>query len=150
MDVIGYEQEMAEQLCSIAQEVFLLMVDIELLPCAVDVELESAVAAKLCYQTSPGTELELFFDRSLAFTVTQRLMSLDVLPVDVDDEVRDSVGEIVNMVGGNFHSILSPGAALDTTPLSSELRLEGRRVLIEVCLEGTEGAVLMRLTDTVS
>jgi len=36
----------------------------------------------------------------------------DLIPSRVDDDVRDSIGELANMVGGNLKSLMPPGVAL--------------------------------------
>jgi hypothetical protein len=147
--MVGVEddEQAVGHLCRITQEVFLLMTEIELQPCAAVEEGPSWVSARLCYRTLPGLELELSCGPSLAFAATQRLMSFDRPPATVDDAVRDSVAELLNMVGGNFHSVLSPGDALDTTPVSSETEQSGRRLRIAACLGGEEGHVRLRLTE---
>ena len=48
---------------------------------------------------------------SQACALTTCLMP-DLIPSRVDDDVRDSIGELANMVGGNLKSLMPPGVAL--------------------------------------
>jgi chemotaxis protein CheX len=50
-------------------------------------------------------------DRGQACHFTHRLMAVP-LPEEVDDDVRDSMGELANMPGGNLKSVLPHGAVL--------------------------------------
>ena len=56
-----------------------------------------------------------------AFALTAHLMSIPE-PASFDDDVRDSLGEIVNMIGGNFKGLLPQG-----TMLSMPSVIEGRQ-----------------------
>jgi chemotaxis protein CheX len=47
----------------------------------------------------------------LAFDLTVRLMHVPK-PNAIDQDVRDALGELANMVGGNLKSVLPPGVAL--------------------------------------
>lgn len=47
------------------------------------------------------------FDRAQACRLTGRFLSTES-PVAVDDVVRDVLGELANMIGGNLKSMLSP------------------------------------------
>jgi chemotaxis protein CheX len=49
--------------------------------------------------------------RPQAFEFTHRLMSIDP-PGSVDDDVRDSLGELANMLAGNLKSVLPHGIDL--------------------------------------
>jgi chemotaxis protein CheX len=46
-----------------------------------------------------------------AFVFTGRLMKISE-PADMNDDVRDALGEIVNVIGGNMKSILPAGVSL--------------------------------------
>jgi chemotaxis protein CheX len=46
-----------------------------------------------------------------AFLFTERLMGI-AQPARMDDDVRDAMGEVVNMIGGNLKSALPPGVSL--------------------------------------
>ncbi len=50
-------------------------------------------------------------DRELAFYFTNLLMEIP-LPESVNDDVRDTMGELANMLGGNLKSVLPHGVVL--------------------------------------
>jgi len=58
---------------------------------------------------------------------TSRLMSIPV-PDTFTDDVRDAMGEIVNMVGGNLKSVLPHGVALSMPSV-----VQGRSYSLRVC-----------------
>ena len=47
----------------------------------------------------------------LALASTEALMQIPA-PLHVDDDARDSLGEVINMIGGNLKCLLPPGTAL--------------------------------------
>ncbi|MGD0776707.1 MAG: chemotaxis protein CheX [Candidatus Solibacter sp.] len=50
-------------------------------------------------------------DRAQACDFTRRLMAVP-RPEKVDDDVRDTIGELANMIGGNLKSVLPRGVVL--------------------------------------
>lgn len=81
--------------------------------------------------------------RSQACRLAGRFLSIDP-PAAVDDYVRDVMGELANMIGGNLKCALSPGATLSMPAVTDgsnySLRF-GNRNLVEKrafrCAEGT-------------
>ncbi len=76
-------------------------------------------------------------DHSQAFHLTNRLMSLP-LPTAIDDDVRDTMGELANMIGGNLKSVLPHGVVLSMPSV-----VEGSDYSLRIC-GGT--AVVERIT----
>jgi len=62
-----------------------------------------------------------------AFEFTNRLMSIDT-PGEINDDVRDTMGELANMLAGNLKSVLPHGIGL-----SMPLVVEGRDYSLRVC-----------------
>jgi chemotaxis protein CheX len=58
---------------------------------------------------------------------SQRLMGIPT-PERMDDDVRDAMGELVNMVGGNLKSVLPPGVSLSMPSV-----LEGPDYAYKIC-----------------
>ncbi len=58
---------------------------------------------------------------------TSKLVSLP-LPDTVNDDVRDAMGELVNMVGGNLKSVLPHGVGLSMPTL-----VQGKDYLVKLC-----------------
>ena len=62
-----------------------------------------------------------------ASAFTAKLMGISA-PDSVDDDVRDAVGEIANMIAGNLKTILPP-----ETALSAHTVVEGSSFTLKVC-----------------
>lgn len=58
---------------------------------------------------------------------TGRLLSIPE-PSDISDDVRDAMGEIVNMIGGNLKSVLPGGVGLSMPSV-----VEGKQYSLQVC-----------------
>ena len=58
--------------------------------------------------------VQVEFEPRLAFHITAHLMSVPE-PMEVDSDVVDAVGEVVNMIAGNLNSTL-PGGAVMSMP----------------------------------
>jgi chemotaxis protein CheX len=66
-------------------------------------------------------------DHSQAYHLTSLLMSLP-LPAAIDDDVRDTMGELANMIGGNLKSVLPRGVVLSMPSV-----VEGSDYSLRVC-----------------
>jgi chemotaxis protein CheX len=66
-------------------------------------------------------------DHDLAYYFTKRLMGVP-LPEEVDDDVRDTIGELANMLGGNLKSVLPRGVVLSMPSV-----VEGGDYSLRVC-----------------
>ena len=66
-------------------------------------------------------------DRRQACQFASRFLSMD-LPETVDDVVRDVLGELVNMIGGNMKCILTPGIQLSMPSV-----VDGSDYCLRVC-----------------
>jgi chemotaxis protein CheX len=88
-----------------------------------------------------------------AFVWTQKLMAIPA-PLDLDDDVRDCIGELTNMVAGNLKSLLPVETALSIPSVVEgrqfTLRLIGGHQKIKVYFASPEGPfamTLVQLTD---
>jgi CheY-specific phosphatase CheX len=77
-------------------------------------------ACRVCRQLLPGSE-----------------------PISFDEDVRDALGELANMVGGNMKAVLPPGVAL-STPIVTEgsdftVHLAGVKNTLAVAVAGELG-----------
>jgi chemotaxis protein CheX len=66
-------------------------------------------------------------DARLACHFANRLMGID-LPAAIDDDVRDAMGELANMVAGNLKSVLPRGVGLSMPSV-----VEGSDYTLRVC-----------------
>ncbi|MBZ5575783.1 MAG: chemotaxis protein CheX [Acidobacteriia bacterium] len=62
-----------------------------------------------------------------AFEFAHRLMSIET-PTEINDDIRDTMGELTNMLAGNLKSVLPRGIGL-----SMPLVVEGRDYSLRVC-----------------
>jgi len=91
--------------------------------------------------------------RPQARRFAQLLMSID-LPETIDEDVRDALGEIANMLAGNLKSLLPRGVALSMPSLIEgsdySLRMCGKRTIEPMSFRSTEdvfGVTLVELLD---
>jgi chemotaxis protein CheX len=99
------------EIVSIVEDVFRTMLDLEVSPSDVISPASGSltVAVQFVGEWKGAVLLECGSEQAIAFTA--RLMP-GLTPSHIDEDVRDSVGELVNMVGGNLKSVLPPGVAL--------------------------------------
>lgn len=99
-------------IAQIAQDVFQTMLDYP-----VEQSLEEhvgkadAVTAAIFLAGTWQGAVILECNQAQAFAFTARLMKI-AEPIEMNDDVRDALGEIVNMIGGNMKSILPSGVSL--------------------------------------
>jgi len=62
-----------------------------------------------------------------ARTWTGRLLSIHE-PPEINDDVRDALGELVNMIGGNLKSVLPGGVGLSMPSV-----VEGKQYSLQIC-----------------
>ncbi len=111
-----------ESQITVTQQVFVLMAGMEVYPSTrglpeTDLFLESV----LNYLSVCKGSLVLECSAPVAFAFTERLMGIPT-PTEYNDDVRDSMGELVNMIGGNLkgllsvYTVLSPPVVFHDTP----------------------------------
>ena len=96
----------------IVEDVFRTMLNLEVCKCngtgsAAPGSLTSAV--QFVGEWKGAVLLQCSPPQALAFT---RCLMPGLKPSHIDEDVRDSLGELANMVGGNLKSVLPPGVAL--------------------------------------
>jgi chemotaxis protein CheX len=121
----AYRDQAIELFC----EVFRTMVRLEVYPCpepaspAPDPVVTSAVYFAGSWKGAALLECNL----ELAKIFTERLMP-GCHPVSFDDDVRDCIGELANMIGGNIKALLP-----DHAELSIPSVIEGRNYSVRLC-----------------
>ena len=90
-------------------------------------ELSHPVVGAVYFAGSWKGAVLLECERPLSFALTAQLMSIEQ-PESVDDDVRDAMGEIANMIAGNLKSSLPA-----ETHLSMPSVVEGSQFTLRVC-----------------
>ena len=85
------------------------------------------LAATVHFSGSWSGVLLLEMDPLHACRIAARFLSMET-PAAVDDDVRDVLGELANMIGGNLKGSLSPGALLSIPEV-----IDGSDVSIRIC-----------------
>jgi Chemotaxis phosphatase CheX len=84
----------------------------------------------------------------LAFEFTSRLMSVP-LPTTVDADVCGSLGELVNMIAGNFKALMPPGTGISIPSVMRCRdyipRMRGSKTLSQIVFETECGACSLTL-----
>src|ERR1017187_7804530 len=79
-------------------------------------------------------------DREQACQFTGKLLSMDP-PEQVDDDVRDVLGELANMIGGNIKSVVSPGDRLSLPSV-----IDGNNYEVRVCGSDVKKRIAFRFS----
>lgn len=141
-------EALAEQF-SIAQQVFLCMANIEIAPAPDQISSGGPVIASILQYSEPseGTMM-LECTVGLAYAFTERLMLVPT-PKSLDENVRDAMGELVNMIGGNLKGLMPEETCVSTPTVLGEmdrqLLLQNQEHLSRVCLTGPDGHLCIRL-----
>ncbi len=88
--------------------------------------------------------------RPQAFEFTHRLMAIDA-PEAIDDDVRDALGELANMLAGNLKSVLPHGIGLSMPSVVEgtdySLRVCGGSLIDRMAFTGELGVVWVTLIE---
>lgn len=134
--------------CSIAQQVFLAMADMEICLAPTHISAGPVIASILEYsEPSEGTML-LECSPSLAYVFTERLMEVKV-PESLDEDVRDAMGELANMIGGNLKGLMPEETCVSIPSVLAESDrqelLANSERLSRVCMGGKDGHLCISL-----
>lgn len=96
--------------------------------------------------------VQVELEAGLAYRITAHLMSVP-LPGRVDSDVRDAIGEVVNMIAGNLNSVL-PGSAVMSMPavvegLDFRLSVVGATQSTRLAFASPNGRFALTLVQTV-
>jgi CheY-specific phosphatase CheX len=89
--------------------------------------------------------------RDLAFALTEKLADV-AKPTELDESVRDALGELANMVGGNLKAILPKGVSL-SMPMVVQgsdylIWFSGGNVVSRLAFECDSGVLWLHLIET--
>jgi CheY-specific phosphatase CheX len=144
----GIEEHVSEQ-ARIAGEVFGVMADIVVAPSQKFWPPNGELVTAAIYFTEPWKgAMVLECVLPLAFEFTARLMSVP-LPTTVDADVCDSLGELVNMIAGNFKALMPPqtGISIPSVVKGRDyiLQLRGSKTLSQIVFETELGEFCLTL-----
>jgi len=124
----------------LAESVFFSMLNLEVQPGDAELLPESEIITAAVYYAGAWKGAVLLqCDQQQAREFTARLMKMPQ-PLDFDDDVRDAVGELVNILGGNLKPILPHGIALSMPSV-----IEGSPAALRIC--GHNPAIRMAFTS---
>lgn len=107
--------EAAANLGRVAQDVFAMMAGMELSPTERAME-DDRYTAVLLFRAPVRAALLMECELKAAAVLTRRMFSLEKVPIGFNADVRDCLGEMVNMIGGNLRNFFPELEALDMTP----------------------------------
>jgi CheY-specific phosphatase CheX len=142
------EEHISEQ-SRIVGEVFGVMADIVAEPASDPWPPSEELVTAAIYFTEPWKgAMMLECAVSLAFEFTARVMSVP-LPTSVDADVCDSMGELVNMIAGNFKALMPPetGISIPSVVRGRDyiLQMRGSKTLSQIVFETEFGACSLTL-----
>jgi len=123
-EVDSYQADVAR----VVEEVFRAMLGLEVGPLPVDGAVEPGpltAAVHFAGEWKGALLMQCSVPQALDFTA--RLMP-GRKPSGVDDDVRDSLGELANMVGGNLKAVLPTGVGLSIPSV-----VEGNHYVVHIC-----------------
>jgi chemotaxis protein CheX len=137
----------------IATLVFQTMLNLEIAPAGIaSPSAADTLTAAIYFAGEWKGALLLECTKSQAFEFTHRLMSID-LPASINDDVRDTMGELTNMLAGNLKSVLPPNVGLSMPSVVEgtdySLRLCGGNLADRVSFTSAVGVISVTMIEMV-
>jgi len=135
----------------IAQDAFSAMAGIDLGSCdSHSVHDEMLISALLHYNDGAGGSVLIECGQKLAFELTSRVMSVPA-PDFLDNDVRDVIGELANIIGGNLKALMPPDTRISMPEVlngpEGRLFLSSEKRLSRICLACDIGCCSVSLLD---
>ena len=112
----------------LTESVFVSMLGLDVHPVDTELPPETEMITGTVYYAGPWKGAVLLqCDRAQACEFAARLMRM-TQPIALDDDARDAMGELTNILAGNLKPILPHGIAL-----SSPSVMEGRPAALRIC-----------------
>jgi len=138
-------------LASIVEAVFRTMMDIEVQPVETSwTPAPNPVTAAVYFAGEWRGAVLIECTRQQACYFAHRFMGVDT-PAEIDDDVRDTIGELANMLAGNLKSVLPRGVGLSMPSVVEgsdySLRICGGNAAERVLLRGVVGSFCITLVE---
>lgn len=117
----------ASDIYQFTESVFLSMLGLDVRPCDTPLPSTEMITGAIYYAGPWKGATMLQCEPREAFEFTARLMSVPP-PGSFDDDVRDAMGEITNIIGGNMKPLLPRGVALSMPSV-----VYGRPSALRIC-----------------
>jgi hypothetical protein len=142
------EEHYSEQ-SRIVAEVFGVMADIVAEPATVPWPPSGELVTAAIYFTEPWKGVMLLeCVLPLAFEFTARVMSVP-MPTSVNADVRDTMGELVNMIAGNLKALMPPTTMISIPSVvrgrDCVLQMRGSKTLSQIVFDTEFGACSLTL-----
>jgi chemotaxis protein CheX len=129
-------------ICQFTESVFQSMLGLNIQPSERELPMNDMITGAIYYAGPWKGAALLQCNPGEAYEFTARLMGVP-LPVSFDDDVRDAMGEITNIIGGNMKPLLPHGVALSMPSVVSgrpnALRICGEAPLIRMAFSSEAG-----------
>jgi chemotaxis protein CheX len=136
----------------IVKSVFFTMMNLDVVPCDAPWSHAGDRLTSFVHLTGDWNGAVLLeCDQSQACRFAGRILSMDP-PEAVDDDVRDVLGELANMIGGNMKCGMATGVRLSMPTVMEgsdyELRICGSKMLERLAFESSEGNFWVTVLST--
>lgn len=140
-------------ICRIVEDVFATMLDLHIQECTLPDRLPPTSLTATVHFAGVWKGALLFqCSMDQALFLTRRLMPT-CQSMQMDEDVRDALGELANMIGGNLKSVLHPGVALSMPSVvegvDHSVHIRGGNTLAEAWFIGTLGAFRITVVQSV-
>ena len=125
----------------IVESIFATMMDLEV--CAIDVQwrpAEDRLTSSVDLRGDWNGSVSVECNRQQACQFAGKFLSMDP-PDAVDDDVRDVLGELANMIGGNIKSVISADTRLSTPSI-----FEGVHSRLRTCRPGCQDEIALNFS----
>ena len=113
------EEQLMEHLDGDVREIFSTMVGVEVAPSrqtATETKFTDCVTAMVGFAGSYNGMISISTPKKLAISLAEQMLGMEIS--ECDDDVRDALGEIANMIGGSFkhHFVMNGHEVRLSTP----------------------------------
>jgi len=141
-----------DMLAQIVKSVFITMMGLEVSDCEAPPSSHGERLTSFVHLTGGWNGAVLFeCNRHQACLFAGRILSMDP-PESVDDDVRDVIGELANMIGGNLKSGMAPGVRLSMPTVMEgndyDVRVCGSQLLERLAFQCEDGDFFVTVLST--